>query len=128
MADLSDAGAVTAALGIAAAAGWLQYSLSSGERGINAFLFKEKGDNPFYSNDFKADKPSPPSWFRVGYLRYHLLRCTASRTLRHHRYAIEFDNSERAQLYRELDAAIEREDYEAARRIMRIIDGEVEQK
>jgi|EP00326_Haptolina_ericina_P039363 hypothetical protein len=126
MADLSDAGAVTAALGIAAAAGWLQYSLSSGERGINAFLFKEKGDNPFYSNDFKADKPSPPSWFRVRlpalpFVEVYGQSDTPSSP-------IEFDNSERAQLYRELDAAIEREDYEAARRIMRIIDGEVEQK
>ena len=31
------------------AAGFLQYSLSAGEKGISAFLSKEKADNPFYN-------------------------------------------------------------------------------
>lgn len=38
-----DTAAVTAAALLLGAAGWLQYSVSSGEKGINAFLMKEKG-------------------------------------------------------------------------------------
>ena len=56
--------------GILAAAGWLQWSVSSGEQGINAFLMKEKQDNPFYNGKYKPEGTTAepgrggPSWLR----------------------------------------------------------------
>ena len=46
---------VIAAVVLTAAAGLLQYSVSAGDRGINAYLSKEKGENPFYN--YKASRP-----------------------------------------------------------------------
>jgi hypothetical protein len=48
---------------IAAGAVWLQLSLTGGRRGLGAFLSQEKGNNPFYARNFRADKPSPPAWW-----------------------------------------------------------------
>ena len=60
-------GLVLAAAALAAGlAGYLQYSVSAGDKGINAFLMKEKGANPFYSKDYKSDdRPSGgPRWLQ----------------------------------------------------------------
>ena len=61
---LSDAAVLGATAAVLCAAGYLQYTLSSGDQGINAFLMKEKSQNPFYSKDFKAERPMLPSWLR----------------------------------------------------------------
>mgnify|MGYP001171654403 CR=1 FL=1 len=46
---------VIAAVVLTAAAGLLQYSVSAGDRGINAYLSKEKGENPFYN--YRSSRP-----------------------------------------------------------------------
>lgn len=46
---------VIAAVMLTAAAGLLQYSVSAGDRGINAYLSKEKGENPFYN--YRSSRP-----------------------------------------------------------------------
>ena len=49
---------VIAAVVLTAAAGLLQYSVSAGDRGINAYLSKEKGENPFYN--YRSSRPPAP--------------------------------------------------------------------
>jgi len=61
---LSDAAVLGATAALLCAAGYLQYTLSTGDQGINAFLMKEKSQNPFYSKNFKAERPMLPSWLR----------------------------------------------------------------
>ena len=61
---LSDAAVLGATAALLCAAGLLQYTLSTGDQGINAFLMKEKSQNPFYSKNFKAERPMLPSWLR----------------------------------------------------------------
>ena len=46
---------VIAAVVLTAAAGLLQYSVSAGDRGINAYLSKEKSENPFYN--YRSSRP-----------------------------------------------------------------------
>lgn len=59
-----DAPVVFAFATVAAAAGLLQYSVSSGDKGLGAFLGKEKAVNPFYQKDFKAEAPRSPGFLR----------------------------------------------------------------
>jgi len=96
----------------------LQYQVSSGERGINAFLMKERKDNPFYSASFQQDKPEPPTWFSLRLPSLPFVEVYG-----------QSDNpqpaawkGERDRLYRELDAAIEREDYAHAARVKQELD------
>ena len=102
--------------GILAAAGWLKWSVSSGEQGINAFLMKEKQDSPFYNGKYKPEGTTAepggggPSWLsrlRLPSLPY-----------------VEVYGSSRSRLYAELDAAIDREDYAAAKLLKERIDEE----
>jgi hypothetical protein len=55
---------VIAAVVLTAAAGLLQYSVSAGDRGINAYLSKEKGENPFYN--YRSSRPPAPGRRRPG--------------------------------------------------------------
>lgn len=48
---------------IAAGVVWLQVSITGGRRGLGSYLSEEKGKNPFYARNFKADKPEPPAWW-----------------------------------------------------------------
>eukprot|EP00966_Prymnesium_polylepis_P231464 5355531-Prymnesium_polylepis.2 len=116
----SDEAVVLTAAVLAGAAGYLQYSVSSGEKGLNAFLMKEKSDNPFYSKDFKAEKPSTPSWFTLRLPNLDFVEVYGQSN--DAAAAPSGDSPERARLYRELDAAVEREDYDEAARIKARID------
>lgn len=63
---IDDGVVVLAAAALMAAAGALQYSVSAGDKGINAFLMKEKSSNPYYSKDYKSDKPTGgPKWLQA---------------------------------------------------------------
>ena len=55
---------VIAAVVLTAAAGLLQYSVSAGDRGINAYLSKEKGENPFYN--YRSSRPPAQGRRRPG--------------------------------------------------------------
>ena len=118
-----DAAPVLAAALLAGAAGYLQYSVSSGEKGLNAFLMKEKKDNPFYQANFKTEKPTTPSWFTLRLPALDFVEVygqadapSASST--------RSQSSELTDLYKDLDAAIEREDYQAATEVKARIDAE----
>lgn len=124
-AAFEDGVAVTFALTAAAAAGYLQYSLSSGEKGLSAFLMKEAKDNPFYKADYKAEKPKPPAWLTLQLPQLDFVEV----------YGQQAPRGEPAggggaggaldgldERYAALDEAIEREDYAAAETIMGDID------
>lgn len=126
-------GAVVIAAGLlVGAAGALQFSLSSGEKGINAFLMKEKRDNPFYSSNFVSDKPTGPRWLRSLKLPnldfvevYGQQSSRGPQDLgggRGKQMNVDDDRSELADLYRELDRAVEAEDYDEAARVKARID------
>ena len=56
---------VLISLSLVGAAGYLQYSVTKGEQGLNAFLMKEKSQNPFYSANFKPEERTGwrrPEW------------------------------------------------------------------
>lgn len=137
---------VLAAAALAAAAGSLQYKLSSGEKGLNAFLMKEvcgttrhngctfcehcltpctqKKDNPFYSRGYVADKPSTPSWFTWRLPKLDFVEVYGQESSQ----PSQSDSlrPELASLYMELDDAIDREDYTKAKEIKARIDSECE--
>ena len=122
-----DAPIVLAAAGLAAAAGVLQYSVSAGDKGLNAFLTKEKMNNPFYSADFKQDRPKAPRWLsglRLPELPFVEVygQPSASRGVPMPRAADPAQEGDTAALYRELNAAVEREDYAMAADIKKQID------
>jgi len=116
--------------GILAAAGWLQWSVSSGEQGINAFLMKEKQDNPFYNGKYKPEGTTAepggggPSWLRrlrlpsLPYVEVYAGQAGGRGA------APPRGGSSRSRLYAELDAAIDREDYAAAKLLKERIDDE----
>ncbi|KAL1530212.1 hypothetical protein AB1Y20_001127 [Prymnesium parvum] len=117
-----DAVPVLLAAALAGAAGYLQYSVSSGEKGLNAFLMKEKKDNPFYSDSFKAQKPSAPAWFAVRLPSLDFVEVYGQ--TRNGVTRGEVANTDLSGLYLELDDAIEREDYNLAMQIKARIDGD----
>ena len=104
------------------AAGALQYSVSAGDRGINAFLGKEKSQNPFYSQSFRSEKPTGPAWlsklrlpsldFVEVYGQDNALPQQQTTTL----------PPELQTLYKDLDDAVEQEQYDLAADIKRRID------
>mgnify|MGYP003685303139 CR=1 FL=1 len=115
----NDAAVVVVAGSLLAAAGYLQYSVSAGKKGLNAFLLKEKEQNPFYKDNFKADTPKGASWFNIRlpnlpYVEVYGQSEPTERLMRR--------RSSRSQLYAELDDAIEREDYSRAAEVKRKID------
>ena len=114
----NDAVIVIGACGLAGAAGWLQYSVSSGEKGLNAFLMKEKRDNPFYSKTFTSEKPKPPPWLAA----LKLPSLDFVEVYGQDKPAPRQVDGSMARLYAELDAAIEREDYVEAKQIKQRID------
>ena len=120
-AAFEDGAIVFAAAALATAAGALQYSVSAGDKGISAFLGKEKSVNPFYSSDFTPDLPTAPAWLKR-------LRPPPPP------WRNDGDPGEGSSmqpggpprdvnsLYTALDEAIEREDYVAAAEYKRQID------
>jgi hypothetical protein len=115
---ISDAAVVGAAGAILCAAGYLQYSVSAGEKGLTAFLLKEKDQNPFYKPSFKADKPQGASWFTLRLPDLPFVE-VYGQPEPPERFV---GSSSRSQLYTDLDAAVEREDYVKAAEIKRRID------
>ena len=117
---MSDVGFVGAAALLLAAAGSLQYSLSSGEQGINAFLMKEKDQNPFYSKSFLPEKRIPPRWLsairlpRLDFVEVYGQE-DSSRSRSDSDKEVDF-------LYDQMDAAIELEQYAKAAQIKTRID------
>lgn len=119
----SDDGVVVAfAALLVGAAGALQYSVSSGDKGINAFLMKEKRDNPFYQSGFQSERPSGgPNWlksFRLPALDFVEVYGQADSSAP----GASPSSPELAALYRQLDRAIEREEYDEAAQIKAQID------
>ena len=122
---MDDGAIVVAAAGLAAAAGLLQYSLSSGDQGINAFLMREKRDNPFYSADFSAKKPTAPKWLSgIRLPTFDFVEVYGQeKSVRHSSPAAGPQRDDDvAALYRALDAAVEREAYDDAARYKEQID------
>ena len=115
-----DAAIIAAAALLLGAAGALQYSLSSGEKGINAFLMKEKSQNPFYSASFKAEKPQTPTWMKG--LKLPRLDFVEVYGQERPQASMPSEVTALDVLYAELDAAIEREDYDKAAGIKARID------
>lgn len=119
---------VLSAAALAGAAGLLQFQLSSGERGLNAFLGKEKAENPFYSTSYKAEQRGAdlPGW--LGKLRLPNLDFVEvygqpqSQGQRSGSASWDAMPPQLGALYRELDAAVERENYEEAAQIKSRID------
>ena len=130
---ISDGAIVFAAACLAAAAGYLQYSVSAGDKGINAFLMKEKSENPFYQKDFvPQDLPKPPKWLQnvrlpqLDFVEVYGQEKTASKG------PLSFGSSPQQDgldaLYAALDAAVEREDYAAAQAYKEQIDRKLEEE
>lgn len=115
---INDAVVVGVAGTILFAAGYLQYSVSAGDKGLNAFLLKEKDQNPFYKPNFKADKPQGASWFTLRLPNLPFVE-VYGQPEPSERFV---GGSSRSQLYTDLDAAVEREDYVKAAEIKREID------
>ena len=82
---------------------------------------KEKSENPFYAKDFKAERPSTPTWFTLRLPNLPFVEVYGQSNDAADP-AASVGSPERARLYRELDAAVEREDYEEAARIKGRID------
>ena len=126
--EIGDVIFVATALGLAGAAGYLQYSLSAGDKGLNAFLMKEKSENPFYKEDFKSDaRPELPKW--IANLRLPELdfvevygQESSPRGPAGPSWTKDSGGDKIAVLYRRLDAAVEREDYDEASRCKSEID------
>ena len=109
---------VAAALSLAGAAGFLQYQVSSGERGINAFLGKEKQDNPFYARNFKVEKKDAPAWLSA----LRLPELPFVEIYGQPKEGVRLGSAALARLYRDLDDAVEREDYACAAEVKAAID------
>ena len=128
----SDAAFVVAALTLAGGAGFLQYSVSAGEKGINAFLMKEKSSNPFYDKNFKSESKSEkseklPRWLRGMRLpQLDFVEVYGEQPESGFSFSAPRPRatSNLDALYRELDAAVEREDYAAATEVKKRIDEE----
>ena len=126
-AAIEDGAVVLAAAALVGAAGALQFSLSSGEKGINAFLMKEARDNPFYKPNFKSDKPTGPSWLSsIKLPQFDFVEVYGQPGGGSGSAGGQSSNSdmspELAALYRKLDAAVEVEDYDEAARVKAQID------
>ena len=103
MALEGDGYVVAAALALAAGANLLQYSLSAGDKGINAFLGKEKGENPFYKDgSIGGGSPRIPQLPNIPFVE---VRSGA---------ASQPEWTDVSSLYKALDDAVEREAYEEA--------------
>jgi hypothetical protein len=123
-AAVDDGVVVLAAVGLAAGAGLLQYSVSSGERGINAFLMREKRDNPFYK-PFEAEQRSAPRWLsgvRLPTLPFVEVYGQSSRRSQAPPDTASSQPDDVAALYAAMDAAVEREEYDLAAEFKRRID------
>ena len=122
----SDAAFVVAALALAGGAGLLQYSVSAGDKGINAFLMKEKSSNPFYDKNFQSEQRAPlPRWLRAVRLpRLDFVEVYGEPDAARRAPSLPRASSTLESLYRELDAAVEREDYAAAADVKKRIDAE----
>lgn len=106
---LGDGAIVAAAAALAAGAGLLQYSVSAGDQGLNAFLGKEKAENPFYQKNFKPAEAEVPQFLQR--LRMPKLPFAAERATG----APSSSSTDVSALYRALDEAIEREAYDEAK-------------
>ena len=120
-------------LSLVGAAGYLQYSVTKGEQGLNAFLMKEKSNNPFYSKNFRPEERT--GWRRPEWLPdLPDLKLPSLPALPDLPFVEVYDrpgadprrpesaNDERSRLYAALNAAVEAEDYEEARRLKEQID------
>lgn len=120
----SDAGLVLIALSLAAAANAFQYSLTSGKQGINSFLMREKGDNPFYKENFVAEKPRLPQFLanirlpELPFVEVYGQETASSSS----KGTTVGQRADVARLYRAMDAAIEREQYDEAAAVKEQID------
>ncbi len=107
---------------VAAAAGALQYSVSAGDRGISAFLGKEKAVNPFYTTARTTARatqqraPQSPEDRRAPQPSGSTVVPSTRQPL------TEGQTTRRDALYLELDAALDRQDYELAAAIKAKID------
>lgn len=123
-----DRAVVATAAVLMIAAGTLQYTVTKGDRGLGAFLSKEKSSNPFYTNPtFTPDPPSPPPvWLQA-------LRPSSTARSEAQQRPDAFSRgstsgNERERLYAKLDAAVEAEDYELASQIKAQIDKAPDEK
>lgn len=103
--ETNDLFVVATAVSLTACAGLLQYSLSSGDKGINSFLMKEKGSNPFYSSNFRAEKPKPPRWLDA--VQLPSLDFVETFNSSPQAQPPQRDDVELTRLYQLLDAAVE---------------------
>lgn len=106
---------------VAGCAGWLQYTVSSGERGLNSFLMREKTDNPFYSKSYKKEPaPSAPAWLTnlklpsFDYVEVYGSEPPST--------GVDERAKKRAALYTDLNLAVEAEEYERAAELKARID------
>lgn len=124
---------VLISLSLVGAAGYLQYSVTKGEQGLNAFLMKEKSQNPFYSANFRPEERT--GWRKPEWLPdLPDLKLPSLPALPDLPFVEVYDrpgadprrpesaNDERSRLYTALNAAVEAEDYEEARRLKEQID------
>ena len=90
------------------------------QEGINAFLMKEKRDNPFYQSNFVTEKPSAPQWLN----KLQLPRLDFVEVYGQSDAPIKTPprSADVTSLYRQLDDAIESEQYDAAAAIKARID------
>ena len=119
-----DGAVVLTAAALACAAGALQYSVSSGDKGISAFLSKEKRENPFYQ-PFAVEPRKAPRWLaavRLPRLDFVEVYGQASRPAKSSQLFDSSQSSDVAALYAALDDAIGREDYVEAAACKRQID------
>jgi hypothetical protein len=127
MLQSSDGVLLVAAGSLALAAGLLQAELSGGEKGINAFLMKEKGSNPYYRKDYKKVQPPASSWLKGLRLPDLPFVEVYGQESRGAGGGVRLPNSNRssarvANLYQQLDQAIDCEDYKLASELKRSID------
>ena len=116
---------LAAAVSLVGAAGLLQYRLSSGEKGLSAFLGREKKENPFYQDGYTSEVPETPEWMQ----RIRLPTLDFVEVYGQERRGSNGGSGDngggddaRALLYRQLDAALDAEEYEEAARLKRQID------
>ena len=113
----ADVAFTAATLALLLAAGFLQYSVASGDKGLFVYLTKELGSNPFYGPNFKADKPKSPKWFSMRLPELDFVEVYGQEPSRR-----DGSDAQRAAMFRELDDLIESEDYEAAKLLKLRID------
>ena len=133
MLEAGDLALVGVSLLLVGAAGYLQYSVTQGEQGLNAFLMKEKSQNPFYSKNFKPEARQGwrlPEWWPSD-LKLPDIKLPSLPDLD---FVEVYDRpgadprrraeptDERSRLYAALNSAIEAEDYAEAKRLKEQID------